>query len=346
MMKVCDEIINGNLNDHFPLSVWQTGSGTQSNMNANEVISNRGIEILGGQIGTKTPIHPNDHVNRSQSSNDTFPTAINIAAMKIIKNNTLVNLKILSDSLRKKSKEFDKIVKIGRTHLMDATPITLGQEFSGYVTQVNNGIKSIENAIDHLSELPIGGTAVGTGLNSPKGYSKKIINYKPSLKSNNFEYTNYVVLDNSYFGFKEALAFKESCGKYNAVNKLGYLGKYQFGVSTLMLLGVDDSRYFLSSPKLQEEVFFANLKRNKWVLRRDILRFEGKKINDILITESGILAAAHLSGPGNVKKYLRSSGKLKFKDAFGTSIESYLISFSKYDLSNIFPERYPKISSY
>ena len=113
-----------------------------------------------------------------------------------------------------------------------------------------------------------------------------------------------------------------------------------------MLLGVDDSQYFLSNPKLQEEVFFANLKRNKWVLRRDILRFEGKKINDILITESGILAAAHLSGPGNVKKYLRSSGKLKFKDAFGTSIESYLISFSKYDLSNIFPERYPKISSY
>ena len=113
-----------------------------------------------------------------------------------------------------------------------------------------------------------------------------------------------------------------------------------------MLLGVDDSQYFLSNPKLQEEVFFANLKRNKWVLRRDILRFEGKKINDILVTESGILAAAHLSGPGNVKKYLRSSGKLKFKDVFGTSIESYLINFSKYDLSNIFPERYPKINSY
>ena len=178
IQTVCDEIISNKHDDQFPLVIWQTGSGTQTNMNVNEVISNRAHIIEGKELGkSEKTLSPNDHVNLSQSSNDTFPTAINIAAMKIIKNNTLVNLKILSDSLRKKSKEFDKIVKIGRTHLMDATPITLGQEFSGYVTQVNNGIKSIENAIDHLSELPIGGTAVGTGLNSPKGYSKKIINY-------------------------------------------------------------------------------------------------------------------------------------------------------------------------
>ena len=178
IQTVCDEIISNKHNDQFPLVIWQTGSGTQTNMNVNEVISNRAHIIEGKELGkSEKTLSPNDHVNLSQSSNDTFPTAINIAAVKIIKNNTLVNLKILSDSLRKKSKEFDKIVKIGRTHLMDATPITLGQEFSGYVTQVNNGIKSIENAIDHLSELPIGGTAVGTGLNSPKGYSKKIINY-------------------------------------------------------------------------------------------------------------------------------------------------------------------------
>mgnify|MGYP001453848635 FL=1 len=167
---VCDEIISNKHNDQFPLVIWQTGSGTQTNMNVNEVISNRAHVIEGKKLGmSERTLSPNDDVNLSQSSNDTFPSAINIAAMKIIKENTLVNLKTLRDSLIKKSKKFDKIVKIGRTHLMDATPITLGQEFSGYVTQIDNGIRSIENAIDHLSELPIGGTAVGTGLNTPKG---------------------------------------------------------------------------------------------------------------------------------------------------------------------------------
>jgi len=178
IQAVCDEIISNEHNDHFPLVVWQTGSGTQTNMNVNEVISNRAHIIEGKKLGeSEKTLSPNDDVNLSQSSNDTFPTAINIAAMKIITDNTLVNLKKLRDSLNKKAKEFNKIVKIGRTHLMDATPITLGQEFSGYVAQIDNGIKSINNAIDHLSELPIGGTAVGTELNTPKGYSKKVVEY-------------------------------------------------------------------------------------------------------------------------------------------------------------------------
>ena len=176
IQTVCDEIIANKHNEQFPLVIWQTGSGTQTNMNVNEVISNRAHIIEGKRLGeSEKTLSPNDDVNLSQSSNDSFPTAINIAAMKIITDNTLVNLKILRDSLNKKSKEFNKIVKIGRTHLMDATPITLGQEFSGYVAQIDNGIKSINNAMDHLSELPIGGTAVGTELNTPKGYSKKVV---------------------------------------------------------------------------------------------------------------------------------------------------------------------------
>ena len=176
IQAVCDEIISNKHNEQFPLVIWQTGSGTQTNMNVNEVISNRAHIIEGKKLGeSEKTLSPNDDVNLSQSSNDSFPTAINIAAMKIITDNTLVNLKILRDSLDKKSKEFNKIVKIGRTHLMDATPITLGQEFSGYVAQIDNGIKSIKNALDHLSELPIGGTAVGTELNTPKGYSKKVV---------------------------------------------------------------------------------------------------------------------------------------------------------------------------
>ena len=178
IQKVCDEILEDKHNDQFPLVIWQTGSGTQTNMNINEVISNRAHLIEGKKLGeSDKTLSPNDDVNLSQSSNDTFPTAINIAAMKIISKNTLINLKKLRDSLNNKSKEFNEVVKIGRTHLMDATPITLGQEFSGYVSQLNHGIKTIENAVGHLSELPIGGTAVGTGLNTPKGYSERIVDY-------------------------------------------------------------------------------------------------------------------------------------------------------------------------
>lgn len=169
-----DEVIDGKLDDHFPLSVWQTGSGTQTNMNANEVISNRAIEMAGGEMGSKKPIHPNDHVNMSQSSNDTFPTAMSIAACEQIHHRLLPALSTLRDTLAKKAREFERIIKIGRTHLMDATPLTLGQEFSGYAQQLTNGIERIESTMPRLYELALGGTAVGTGLNTKKGYDVKV----------------------------------------------------------------------------------------------------------------------------------------------------------------------------
>jgi len=172
--RVCDEILEGKLDDHFPLVVWQTGSGTQSNMNVNEVISNRAIELLGGEMGTKEPIHPNDDVNKSQSSNDTFPTAMHIAAYKMIVEQTLPKLAALQDVFEAKSKTFMPIVKIGRTHLMDATPLTLGQEFSGYASQLSHGIRAVRNSLAHLSELALGGTAVGTGINTPPGFAEKV----------------------------------------------------------------------------------------------------------------------------------------------------------------------------
>jgi fumarate hydratase class II len=169
--RVCDEIIEGKLNDHFPLVIWQTGSGTQSNMNANEVIANRGHELAGKKIGDGSKIlSANDDVNMSQSSNDTFPTGMHIACYKMIVEKTIPGIKVLRNTLHKKSEEFKEVVKIGRTHLMDATPLTLGQEFSGYVSQLDHGLKALQNTLDHLSELALGGTAVGTGLNTPKGY--------------------------------------------------------------------------------------------------------------------------------------------------------------------------------
>jgi len=188
ILKVCDEIINEKFNGKFPLLVWQTGSGTQTNMNVNEVISNRAIEIVSGKIGSKTPVHPNDHVNMSQSSNDTFPTAMSIAAVNLIQNKLLPSLNNLRDTLYDKSKKFVDIVKTGRTHLMDATPITLGQEFSGYVSQLDHGITAVKNTLPHLKELAIGGTAVGTGLNTHEEYAKKItkkISKLTGLKFNN-----------------------------------------------------------------------------------------------------------------------------------------------------------------
>lgn len=172
--EVCDEILTGQLDDHFPLSVWQTGSGTQTNMNLNEVISNRAIEKLGGQLGSKDPIHPNDDVNKSQSSNDVFPSAMHIAVKLDLCQKLIPHIKILRDALHLKAEKFKDIVKIGRTHLMDATPLTLGQEFSGYVSQLDHGIKAIENTFPHLSELALGGTAVGTGINTHPEYAERI----------------------------------------------------------------------------------------------------------------------------------------------------------------------------
>ena len=180
--QVCDEILAGKLDDQFPLVVWQTGSGTQSNMNVNEVVAYRAHVISGGSLmDEKKIVHPNDDVNKSQSSNDTFPTAMHIAAYGILKDVTLPGIKKLRDTLDAKSKEFMKVVKIGRTHLMDATPLTLGQELSGYVSQLNHGIRAIEHTLGHLSELALGGTAVGTGINTPKGYSENVAKHIANL---------------------------------------------------------------------------------------------------------------------------------------------------------------------
>jgi len=176
--KVCDEILEGKLSSEFPLVIWQTGSGTQSNMNVNEVIANRSHVLQGNKLGEgKTYVHPNDDVNKSQSSNDTYPTAMHIAAYKMVIETTIPGIEKLRDALHIKAEKFKDVVKIGRTHLMDATPLTLGQEFSGYVSQLNHGLKALRNTLDHLSELALGGTAVGTGINTPKGYDVSVAAY-------------------------------------------------------------------------------------------------------------------------------------------------------------------------
>jgi len=178
---VCDEILAGKLNDEFPLVVWQTGSGTQSNMNVNEVVANRAHVINGGKLGEKTIIHPNDDVNKSQSSNDTFPTAMSISAYRMIIEVTIPGVEVLWNTLKAKAAAYDEIVKIGRTHLMDATPLTLGQEFSGYASQLEHGLAALKNTLPHLSELALGGTAVGTGINAPKGYADMVASKIASL---------------------------------------------------------------------------------------------------------------------------------------------------------------------
>ena len=175
IIKAAEEVIKGKLDNHFPLKVWQTGSGTQTNMNVNEVIANRAIEMMGGKKGTKNPIHPNDHVNKSQSTNDVFPTAMHISIALKAKRKAYYHLKIFGKRINKKSKEFKKIVKVGRTHLQDATPLTLGQEFSGYHSQLKKCIERIEVALKEIYNLAQGGTAVGTGLNTKKNFDKKII---------------------------------------------------------------------------------------------------------------------------------------------------------------------------
>ena len=175
IVRACDEIIRGKLDDHFPVDVFQTGSGTSTNMNANEVIANRAIQLLGGQVGSKTPVHPNDHVNMSQSSNDVIPTAIHVAAALALRDDLIPALEHLRDALTEKARAFDAIVKTGRTHLQDATPIRLGQEFSGYAAQVVKGVVRAGKAVEALSELPLGGTAVGTGINCPAGFPQRAI---------------------------------------------------------------------------------------------------------------------------------------------------------------------------
>ena len=184
--KAADEVIEGKLDDHFPLVVWQTGSGTQTNMNFNEVIANRAIEIMGGEIGSKHPVHPNDHVNMSQSTNDTFPTAINIAAAEAVHHQLIPSLANFRDALADKANKFDSIIKLGRTHLQDATPLSLGQEFSGYVSAIDHGIRRLNRSLEDCYELAMGGTAVGTGINSTEGFAEAVAKEISKLTNLNF----------------------------------------------------------------------------------------------------------------------------------------------------------------
>lgn len=211
--KVCDEIMTGSLDEFFPLVVWQTGSGTQSNMNVNEVIAYRGHVLQGGKLEDKEKfLHPNDDVNKSQSSNDTFPTAMHIAAYKVLVENTIPGIQKLRDTLAAKSKAFMQVVKIGRTHFMDATPLTLGQEFSGYVAQLDHGLKAIKNSLAHLSELALGGTAVGTGINTPKGYSENVAKHIANLTG-----LPFVTAENKFEALAAHDAIVESHGALKTV---------------------------------------------------------------------------------------------------------------------------------
>lgn len=210
--KAADDVIEGKLNDHFPLVVWQTGSGTQSNMNANEVIANRAIEILGGVIGSKDPVHPNDHVNRAQSSNDTFPTAMHIAAVEEVVNKLLPDLGHLQKALDKKAMDWAEIIKIGRTHCQDATPLTLGQEFSGYATQIANGIERIKAALPRLKALAQGGTAVGTGLNTKKGFAEKFAAHVAEITD-----IDFITAPNKFEALAAHDAYVEMSGALNTV---------------------------------------------------------------------------------------------------------------------------------
>ncbi|KAH8087971.1 fumarate hydratase [Filobasidium floriforme] len=229
--QASDEVISGKLLDHFPLVVFQTGSGTQTNMNVNEVISNRAIEIMGGELGSKTPVHPNDHVNMSQSSNDTFPTAMHVSAVVEINHTLLPALHQLHDALEAKRAEFESIIKIGRTHLQDATPLTLGQEFSGYVQQVANGIKRVEDVIPRLSMLAQGGTAVGTGLNTRKGFDVKVADAISEITGLKFQ-----TAPNKFEALAAHDAIVEASGAMNTV-----------AVSLMKI--ANDIRYLASGPR-------------------------------------------------------------------------------------------------
>ncbi|XP_032881355.1 fumarate hydratase, mitochondrial isoform X3 [Amblyraja radiata] len=212
IMKAADEVIAGKLDDHFPLVVWQTGSGTQTNMNVNEVISNRAIQILGGKLGSKDPVHPNDHVNKSQSSNDTFPTAMHIAAAKEIHEVLLPGLQKLHDALDDKAKEFTDIIKIGRTHTQDAVPLTLGQEFSGYVQQMKYSMERIKTGLPRIYQLAAGGTAVGTGLNTRIGFAEKV-----AAKVSDFTGLPFVTAPNKFEALAAHDALVELSGAMNVV---------------------------------------------------------------------------------------------------------------------------------
>ncbi|MBT3838797.1 MAG: class II fumarate hydratase [Candidatus Marinimicrobia bacterium] len=226
-----NEVIEGKLDNHFPLVVWQTGSGTQSNMNFNEVIANRAIEMLGGEMGSKNPIHPNDHVNMSQSTNDTFPSAINIAAVESIHQQLIPAMKRLRDALDEKAKAFSSVIKLGRTHLQDATPLSLGQEFSGYVSAVDHGLNRIDKALDNCYELAMGGTAVGTGINSVEGFGEAAANEIAELTGLPFR-----TADNKF----EALGGQDSIVELSGALKV---------IATSLFKIANDIRWLASGPR-------------------------------------------------------------------------------------------------
>ena len=229
--KAADEVIEGKLDDHFPLVVWQTGSGTQTNMNFNEVIANRAIEIMGGEIGSKHPVHPNDHVNMSQSTNDTFPTAINIAAAEAVHHQLIPSLANFRDALADKANKFDSIIKLGRTHLQDATPLSLGQEFSGYVSAIDHGIRRLNKSLEDCYELAMGGTAVGTGINSTEGFAEAVAKEISKLTNLNFR-----TADNKF----EALGGQDSI--------VGLSGSLKVVAGSLFKIA-NDLRWLASGPR-------------------------------------------------------------------------------------------------
>ena len=229
--KAADEVIEGKLDDHFPLVVWQTGSGTQTNMNFNEVIANRAIEIMGGEIGSKHPVHPNDHVNMSQSTNDTFPTAINIAAAEAVHHQLIPSLVNFRDALADKANKFDSIIKLGRTHLQDATPLSLGQEFSGYVSAIDHGIRRLNRSLEDCYELAMGGTAVGTGINSTEGFAEAVAKEISELTNLNFR-----TADNKF----EALGGQDSI--------VGLSGALKVVAGSLFKIA-NDLRWLASGPR-------------------------------------------------------------------------------------------------
>ena len=229
--KAADEVIEGKLDDHFPLVVWQTGSGTQTNMNFNEVIANRAIEIMGGEIGSKHPVHPNDHVNMSQSTNDTFPTAINIAAAEAVHHQLIPSLVNFRDALADKANKFDSIIKLGRTHLQDATPLSLGQEFSGYVSAIDHGIRRLNKSLEDCYELAMGGTAVGTGINSTEGFAEAVAKEISKLTNLNFR-----TADNKF----EALGGQDSI--------VGLSGSLKVVAGSLFKIA-NDLRWLASGPR-------------------------------------------------------------------------------------------------
>lgn len=231
IVKAAEEVIEGKLNDHFPLVIWQTGSGTQTNMNVNEVIANRAIEMAGGVMGSKKPIHPNDDVNKAQSTNDAFPTAMHISAVEETHRRLIPMITKLRDALQKKSEEFKDIIKIGRTHLMDATPLTLGQEFSGYAQQLTNGLERIEAALQHLYEIPLGGTAVGTGLNTHPKYAEKVAQKISEITGKPFKTARKIF---------EAMAGKDALVEFHGVLKT---------LATSLMKIANDIRWLASGPR-------------------------------------------------------------------------------------------------